>query len=353
MVQTAIETGRSESALLERFAESGDPAAFAELVRRFGSLVTGVGRRLLNTAEDRDDAFQATFLILARKAPSLRDVKSLGSWLYVVSVRIAQNMNLEARARRTREKEAAKMARTSGPSATNEDVDAAWGRLRPIVDEELSRLPEKYRSALVLCYLEGKSNDAAAAQLGWPRGTMWRRLTRGLEVLRGRLDRRGVVLPAALIAAALTGKMASASAPAAVAAAVHAAAAGTVSPQVAALAKGGLHAMMWAKVKVAAAAIVIATTASAAAGVAVHEVMTPAIEVRQDSAAVGSKTALTAESFPELHRVLGPYPGDYRWDQIPWVTDVWHARKRAAAEDKPILNFGTSGAGFNDPLANC
>jgi RNA polymerase sigma factor (sigma-70 family) len=178
--------------------------------------VLGVCRRLLGDEADAEDAFQATFLVLVRRAGSVRRSAALGSWLYGVACRVALKMRRAAARRRTHEARAASMTRTACES------DAGADDLRAAVDEELGRLPEKYRAALVACYLQGRTHAEAAGQLGWPRGSFAKRLARGLELLRGRLARRGVALSAAGLAA-LAGGEASAVPPALIQSTLHAA----------------------------------------------------------------------------------------------------------------------------------
>jgi RNA polymerase sigma factor (sigma-70 family) len=186
----------TDGVLLDRFVSVADEAAFEALLARHGPLVLGVCRRLLGDQADADDAFQATFLVLVRRARSIRRAASLGPWLYGVVCRIALKMRRTAARRRTYEGRAAMTARTDFEREPADD-------LRPLLDEELSRLPEKYRAALVACYLEGCTHAQAAAQLGWPPGSIAKRLSRGLELLRDRLTGRGVALPAAGLTALL------------------------------------------------------------------------------------------------------------------------------------------------------
>jgi RNA polymerase sigma factor (sigma-70 family) len=187
----------SDAALLERFVGPCDEAAFAELVRRHGPLVQGICRRVLVRVHDAEDAFQATFLVLARKARSIRRREALPGWLYEVAYRVAARARASNARRKEIEKRVADMPRASANSGETEPD------LLPILDDQLSGLPPKYRRPLVLCYLQGRTHAQAAAELGVPPGSMSRLLARGLELLRGRLSRRGVCLPAGVLAAAL------------------------------------------------------------------------------------------------------------------------------------------------------
>jgi RNA polymerase sigma factor (sigma-70 family) len=190
----------TDSHLLERFTTRGEESAFAALVQRHGPMVLGVCRRVLHQAEDAEDAFQATFLVLARKARSVRRRESVGGWLYQVAYRLAVRARAASARRRAHERKAAVMAQA------RPEAEAGWDDVQPVLDQELNRLPEKYRLPLVLCYLEGKTNRQAADELGWPEGSMARRLARGRELLRERLVERGVGLPVGPLAMLLAVK---------------------------------------------------------------------------------------------------------------------------------------------------
>jgi RNA polymerase sigma factor (sigma-70 family) len=167
------------------------------LVQRHGPLVLSVCRRVLQNAHDAEDAFQATFLVLVRKADSIAKPDSLANWLYGVAFRTAKKARTTASRRRNYERQAISMC-VADPAP-----EAAWRELRTVLDEELYRLPEKYREPLVLCYLQGKTNEEAARQLGWPVGSMSARLARGRELLRDRLASRNRAVPPALLGALL------------------------------------------------------------------------------------------------------------------------------------------------------
>jgi RNA polymerase sigma factor (sigma-70 family) len=204
--------GLSDRQLIERFAASRDEAAFAALVDRHGPLVLGVCRQLLGNGHDAEDAFQAVFLVLARKAGSLREPELLGNWLYGVALRTARKARLRlARRRQTEEEgavrrpEAAPAAPAEGALLDREQSEALHG--------EIDRLPGAFRAPLVLCYFEGLTLDEAAHRLRWPVGTLRSRLARARDKLRTGLARRGFVLPAAALGAALVPRSASASVP--------------------------------------------------------------------------------------------------------------------------------------------
>jgi RNA polymerase sigma factor (sigma-70 family) len=172
-----------DGALLERFLAKDDDSAFEALVVRHGPMVLGVCRRILSSPHDADDAFQATFLVLARKAARLRAPDRLGPWLYGVATRVAK----KARSRAARHRHE---ALTECPA--RERREAEWSDVMPILDAELGRLPSRHRDILVLCLLEGASAEEAAHRLGCPVGTVKSRLARGRKSLRDRLIGRGI-----------------------------------------------------------------------------------------------------------------------------------------------------------------
>jgi RNA polymerase sigma factor (sigma-70 family) len=180
--------------LLRRFVESGDGAAFEALVRRHGGMVLAVSRRVLRNAADAEDCFQATFLVLVRKARSIRRPECLANWLYGVAYRVANKVRVAAARRRV--KEAHVTPRTETP---NESDD-----LLAVLDEELIGLPDTYRAAVVLCDLEGKSRKEAAQLLGCAEGTVASRLSRGRQLLACRLARRGFAVTAGALACVLS-----------------------------------------------------------------------------------------------------------------------------------------------------
>jgi RNA polymerase sigma factor (sigma-70 family) len=224
-----------DSELLRQFAEGQDEAAFLTLMRRHGPMVLDVCRALLPNEADAEDAFQATFLLLARKAGSIRKTSSVGSWLHGVAYRTARQAQAEYTRRNRHERRAARREETSAD-------ELLWSEARSFLQEELAQLSDGYRAPLVLCYLQGKTQDEAAAELGLSKSTLKTRLERGRELLRGRLVRRGlgsagVLLVAAWPAAAETGLPAALlRATSRAAQAVAAAEARQVSPLIAALA---------------------------------------------------------------------------------------------------------------------
>jgi RNA polymerase sigma factor (sigma-70 family) len=227
-----------DAQLLRQFAARHDEAAFQALMGRHGPMVLGVCQRLLRHGQDAEDVFQATFLLLAQKAGSIRKQESVASWLHGVARRLA----LKARARQARfrtHEPRDEPGREAGPV-----LEAAWRELRAVLDEEFRRLPARYREALVLCYLEGQTHEEAARALGRPLGTVKSLLARGRDLLRARLARRGLALSAGAFAAVLVTASASPAVPpplaattlcAAVLVATGQAAAGAVRAEVAVL----------------------------------------------------------------------------------------------------------------------
>jgi RNA polymerase sigma factor (sigma-70 family) len=180
--------------LLQRFQVQQDQAAFHALVRRHGPMVLDVCRAVLGSEADAEDAFQATFLVLTRKAGSVRKAASLGSWLHGVAYRTALKARAQSATRQEYE------ARAPVRQASEPD-DLSWREVRQVLHEELNELSERYRVPLVLCYLEGKTQEQAADELGLAKSTLRQRVERGRDLLRVRLVRRGLG-PAALLAAA-------------------------------------------------------------------------------------------------------------------------------------------------------
>jgi RNA polymerase sigma factor (sigma-70 family) len=189
--------GPADAELLTRFAKQRDEEAFGLLLGRHGPLVMGVCRRLLRTEQDAEDVFQATFLVLARKAASIRKRQALSSWLYGVARRLALRARAGAARRQAREQPMVELP-VYEPLA-----EFIWQDLRPVLDEEIASLPTKYRDAFVLCHLQDRTNEQAARELGCPLGTILSRLSRARGLLRERLGRRGVTLTMGLLVAML------------------------------------------------------------------------------------------------------------------------------------------------------
>jgi RNA polymerase sigma factor (sigma-70 family) len=272
--------GRTDGQLLESFITRRDESAFEALVRRHGPMVWGVCRRLLHNDADAEDAFQAAFLVLVKKAASITDRAAVGNWLYGV----ARNAALKARAmnsrRRTKETQ---WAETSRPDSSED----AWEHLRPLLDNELSHLHDRYRLAIVLCDLEGLTVKEAAQRLGCPQGTVASRLARGRSLLAKRLARCGLALSGGLLAAVLTQKATGAGIlpPTLVTSTIEAAmltAAGQavpaelISAKVAALTQGVLKTMFSSRMKLMAVLVLMLGAFGGVVGVLSHQL--PAAE---------------------------------------------------------------------------
>jgi RNA polymerase sigma factor (sigma-70 family) len=240
----------TDAQLLERFLLRREESAFEELVRRHGPMVLGVCRRILGEPHDAADAFQATFLVLVRQAASIVPGSRVGPWLYGVARRTALKARSSAARRRRAEQEAVRgRPRTTPPADLGSD-------LRPVLDEELGRLPEKYRAPLVLCLLEEKSRKEAAGLLGWTEGTLSGRLARAKALLGARLRRRGVALASVPLAAAVPAPLTTATVKAAAALARPAAAHALSSPVIT-LMEEVLKTMLTSKLKAVAGVLVL------------------------------------------------------------------------------------------------
>ena len=198
----------ADAHLLDLFLQQHDETAFEALVRRHGPMVLGVCRRILGNSHDAEDAFQAVFLVLTRKAASIRPRRMVGNWLYGVAYRTALEVRKSAAKRRVKERHSGERR----PTDVGERMDE---ELLAILDEEVSRLPDRYRAVLVLCDLEERTRKETAAQLGCKEGTVASRLDRARKLLGKRLARRGFVLSATALAAALSAQAAEAAVPAA------------------------------------------------------------------------------------------------------------------------------------------
>jgi RNA polymerase sigma factor (sigma-70 family) len=237
-------SSQADHVLLQRFLADGDEAAFAAIVQRHGRMVLGVCRGVLHHQQDAEDVFQATFLVLARKAGAIRKHTSLASWLHGVAYRLSLKAALRWQRRRARDFPTEELA------AAGAD-DVTWRELRGVLHEELHRLPEKHRAPLLLCFFEGKTRDEAATQLGLSLAAFKKRLERARRLLQGRLTRRGVAPVGGSLAMLLLDNAAQAAVARALTANTAAAAAAlavgrvpaTAPARAAALAEGALRTM--------------------------------------------------------------------------------------------------------------
>ncbi len=314
-------TDLTDGQLLGRFVEGRDEVAFAALVRRHGPMVWGVCRRLLDL-HDAEDAFQATFLVLVRKAASVRPREMVANWLHGVARQAALQARRTTVRRRARERQS---TRTPDPPAAERQPEHD---LRFLLDQELGRLPEKYRAAVVLCDLEGRSRKEAARQLGCPEGTVAGRLARARAMLARRLARRGLPAAGGVLAGALWQGTASACVPASVASSTVRAAGrlaagqatdGVVSAGVLALSEGVRKAMLLTRLKVAAVAVLLVAALCCGAGLLFQSRATaqdrPPEGSKRDAAKGGEKAKLGEHADAvrkELERLQGT------WEIASW-----------------------------------
>jgi RNA polymerase sigma factor (sigma-70 family) len=253
-------TGLSDGQLLSRYVTTRDAAAFETLVRRHGPMVLGVCRRLLPNLHDAEDAFQATFLVLVRKAMTITPRDAVGSWLYGVAYRAAQKVRVAAARRRSKEVQAAQV-----PEPTTV-AEGLWHDVLPLLDHELALLPDKYRLPIVLCDLEGKTRKEAARQLGWPEGTVAGRLASARKMLAKRLARHGLPLSAGVLAAVLSESATQAAVPLTlVLATVRTATGGVMRAGISSVAKGVVLTMLLSKLKLPVLVLVAFTAVAAGA----------------------------------------------------------------------------------------
>jgi RNA polymerase sigma factor (sigma-70 family) len=305
--------GLTDGQLLEGFIGRRDEDAFEALVRRHGPMVMGVCRRVLGHPQDAEDAFQATFLVLVRKAPSIAARELLAGWLYGVAYHTALRARTATGRRRRRERP---MAQLPEPEVFPPE---RWDDLQALLDQELSRLPDRYRLPILLCDLESKSHKQAAAQLGWPTGTLSGRLVRARALLARRLTQRGVALSGAALALALANGAAAGTVPAALVgstvkaagwlAAGHTAAPGLIPAKVAILTEGVIKAMLLNKLGTVTAGALLAAVLAVGTGfflaAAPADGVQPAREKEAAPQAVERTTAVDLASIYHTNDALG------------------------------------------------
>jgi RNA polymerase sigma factor (sigma-70 family) len=340
----------SDGSLLQRFSRSNDESAFAILLERHGPMVWGVCRRFLSNGHDAEDAFQATFLLLVRKAGGLRDQELVGNWLYGVACRVARRARTIA-FRRPAQTEVRDMA------SAEPEPEGMGPEVRHLIDEELQRLPRKYRVPVVLCYLQGQTNEAAAQKLRCPAGTIKTRLSRARDLLRDRLARRGLALSLPALSAALAPASARA-VPAALTEATLRAAmlwaagqtAGTVSAPIASLVKGTAAEIVRAKLQTAAAVLLALVLVGAGAGLWAYfaspgpgPVAAEPVVSEPEPVAVQLDDGGLAAGIHQRVRAWQPTPAERRFDEIGWVRDLRTALQLAGQTGRPIFLVSTTG----------
>jgi RNA polymerase sigma factor (sigma-70 family) len=349
--------GPTDQQLLDDWIQSRDEAAFELLVRRHGPMVLASCRRILAHAHDAEDAFQATFLALARKARSIRRPNALAGWLYQVACRSA--LRLRSRTPRETDVLPSELPASNGDPATA----AIWRDVRRVLDEEIDHLPARYRLPFVLCYLEGKTNDEAAHHLGCPTGTVMSRLAWARDRLRSRLTRRGVTLSAAVLAGLLTHSTAPAAVPGTlinttVGVALFSAgklAAGAASTQVAVLTEGVLKSMFLNKVKMAAAGFVCLAGLGTGVGAAGYRLI--ASEQAPGGAAVVASTKRTIRVASQRDGFMAAIateikPGEEgALDRVVTVLIGGQPRKLRRLKRGDLIEEGQAVAFLHDQLA--
>ncbi len=291
----ARERAESDADLLGRFVRTRDEAAFRELVRRLGPTVFGVCCRYLGNSADADDAFQTTFLVLARKAGTVRPPGRVAAWVYGVACLAARKLRQTRQRRRLRE---VAVPHPPDRPAPEGEMDT---ELRPAVDEELGRLPDNFRLPIVLCGLRGLTIAQAAAELGWPVGTVATRLSRGRAELTKRLARRGITL-AAMAAVGGWSELAAGVPPRLIEQTVATAIRGSVPPTVAALTSEVVNAMTWTPLRQLGLGLLVASAVALAGG-----------------AIISNGIAVPAPTAP-IFSDTQPPPGDTKpaLDRVEW-----------------------------------
>ena len=329
---------------MREFVTTGLGAPFEQLVRRYHALVVGVCLWVLKRSHDAEDVVQAVFLTLAYKARSLQGRPSIADWLR----HAAYNVSYHALRSKSRHRRLEQRAMEMKPGSAGKE--SPWQEIEPLLDGALDSLPERYRVPLVQHYLQQRPEEDVARELGCTRSAVSMRLLRGREMLRSRLTRSGVVVSGAVLAMLMAERVASAASPALVASIVKsatlatagkAAASGLVSTQVSAWVKGGLKAMMWTKIKIAAAVMAISMAGLGGGALAYRALAEPAPQsapaARVRALPKDLPPEIPAARFKALHEMIMPAKGECQWMEIPWLTGIQEAREKAAKEGKPML----------------
>jgi RNA polymerase sigma factor (sigma-70 family) len=305
----------TDGQLLECFVSRQEVAALEVLVRRHGPMVWGVCGRILRNHHDVEDAYQATFLVLVRKAGSIVPREMVGNWLYGVAHQTALKARATTAKRWVREKQVADMPE---PVVTEQHL---WRDLQSVLDQELSGLPDKYRVAIVLCDLEEKTRKEAAKQLGCPEGTLAARLTRGRVMLAKRLARHSLAVSGGSLAGLLSQQTASACVPTSVvsstikAVTLAAAATGAISVKVAILALGVIHAMFLNKLKTCVLAVLL-TLVGVGGGAIPLNGLARAGRAQEPAAELGARRVEKDTGTPKDAEKPGPAKDKLRGEEL-------------------------------------
>jgi RNA polymerase sigma factor (sigma-70 family) len=326
LLHAAPEVDLPDNELLRRFVDGRDEAAFDGLMRRHGPMVLEVCRNVLGHEADAEDAFQATFLILARKAGAIRKQSSVGSWLYGVAYRTALKARSASAQRRRHETHDPK------PASAETCDELTWREVRHVLHAELYRASERYRAPLVLCYLEGKTQDEAARLLGVTAAALKKRLERGREMLRSRLVRRGFGPAALLAAAAWPAAPASACPPALLSSTTHAATqfvaghtvAGLVSVEAANLTQGVLKAMFLTKLRIlAAVALCFALPLAGGVALLMHAASPPKDAAVDNAANADPAQGAGADQNPAPRKAAAANDTNGAENELKSLSGVW------------------------------
>jgi RNA polymerase sigma factor (sigma-70 family) len=331
----AVPSGSSatDAELLQRFVNHRDEEAFTRLLARHGPMIWSVCRRILPDVHGAEDAFQATIVVMLRKAGAIGRHDHLANWLYGVAFRVALDARAKAARRCHRERVMAEVPAMESAKAT------PWQGIDTLIDDEVHRLPALYRTPILLCYYQCKTNAEAAAELGCAEGTVFSRLAPARDCLRKRLERRGLALATGSLALTLAGQACLASVPPAVlqatlraalsTATAGAAASGAVSPPVAALAEGVLKPMFMKKMYTG-VALVVTTLLLAGSAVLVQHAPAEPSSVKAPAAEKPQTTEapISEAEFKDLKARLDIH--NQPWASIQWQVSLTEAVVRSA-----------------------
>jgi RNA polymerase sigma factor (sigma-70 family) len=334
---------RGDAELLEHLGQC-DEGAFQTILQRHGALVWGVCRRVLNETHDAEDAFQATFLVLAKQASSIRRQESLAAWLHRVALNISLTAKTGISRRRFHERQAALMTQTAS------EYDIPLHDWQPILHEEVDRLPKKYRLPVILCYFQGQTHEETARQLGWPLGTVKGRLARARDCLRARLARRGLAVSATCFSPALAGETLATAPSALVTSTLQAARqlmsgvalASLVSPRTAALVEGMCKGVFGSMAAMGTAIVLGMTVLAAGLGLAAHYMTGLAAPAQQHTPP--PHQSKTAENKPtDLHGDPLPPGAIARLGTLRWRHGQHIQASAFSLDGKTIATAGDDG----------